>query len=94
VSVEQGLQSLTPQAEQSHGALDAPHGRLYVGDPIPAACDAKDLAHVFGKSLDTIYGWQKAGKLRKFELRQRMGTLRWSGKKVQRFLEEERRTER
>jgi hypothetical protein len=59
-----------------------------VGEVLPAALDAHDLARVFGKSLKTIYGWRAAGKLRKFELRQPMGSKRWSGRLLQSFLED------
>jgi hypothetical protein len=61
--------------------------RLRVGDELPAACDAHDLARAFGQSVSTIHRWAKGGKLRKFELRQPMGAKRWSGRKVQEFLD-------
>lgn len=61
--------------------------RLRVGDPLPAACDAHDLSDAFGVSLNTIYDWKKAGKLRKFELRQPMGAKHWSGRLVSEFLD-------
>lgn len=61
---------------------------LMVGDVLPAALDAKDLAHAFGKSLNTIYDWHRDGKLRRFELRKPMTSKRWSGKLVQLFLDE------
>jgi hypothetical protein len=61
---------------------------LLVGELLPAACDAKDLARAFGKSLNTIYDWHAAGKLRRFELRKPMTSKRWSGKLVQTFLDE------
>lgn len=61
---------------------------LLVGEILPAALDAKDLARAFGKSLNTIYDWHRDGKLRRFELRKPMTSKRWSGKLVQVFLDE------
>lgn len=61
---------------------------LMVGECLPAALDAKDLARAFGKSLNTIYDWHRDGKLRRFELRKPMTSKRWSGKLVQVFLDE------
>ncbi len=60
---------------------------LLVGEPLPVALDAHDLARVFGTSLNTIYDWHKAGKVRRFELRKPMGSKRWSGRLVQDFLD-------
>jgi hypothetical protein len=60
---------------------------IAVGDPLPAACDAHLVARVFGIALQTVYDWHKAGKLRKFELRQPMGAKRWSGRLLQEFLD-------
>jgi transposase len=61
---------------------------LLVGEVLPAALDAKEMARAFGKSLNTIYDWHRDGKLRRFELRKPMTSKRWSGKLVQVFLEE------
>lgn len=61
---------------------------LAVGEILPAACDAHDLARAFGKSLNTIYDWHKSGKLRRFEFRKPMTSKRWSGRLVQTFLDE------
>jgi hypothetical protein len=58
-----------------------------VGEVLPAACDAHDLARVFGKSLNTIYDWHKDGRLRRFELRKPMTSKRWSGVLLQQFLD-------
>lgn len=63
---------------------------MKVGETLDAALDAHQVARAFGKSVKTIHGWHKAGKLRKFELRQPMGTKRWSGRKLQDFLDAER----
>jgi hypothetical protein len=60
---------------------------LPVGAILPAACDAHDLARVFGKSLNTIYDWHRDGRLRRFELRKPMTSRRWSGRLVQEFLD-------
>lgn len=62
---------------------------LTVGEPLPAACDAHDLARAFGVTVNCIYNWNKAGKLRKFALRQPMGSRRWSGRRVIEFLDAE-----
>ena len=59
---------------------------LQVGETLPAAVDAKDLARAFGMSLHAIYDWHKTGKLRRFELRKPMGATRWSGALVLDFL--------
>jgi hypothetical protein len=64
--------------------------RLLVGEPLPAACDAHDLARAFGVTVNCIYNWKKDGRLRKFDLRQPMGSRRWSGARVTAFLEAER----
>ncbi len=61
-----------------------------VGETLPAACDAHDLARAFGMSLNTIYDWHKGGKFRRLELRKPMGSKRWSGHLVQEFLSENR----
>jgi hypothetical protein len=63
---------------------------LLTGETLPAACDAHDLARAFGKSLNTIYDWHKGGKLRRFEFGKPMGSKRWSGRKLQEFLDVER----
>jgi hypothetical protein len=60
---------------------------LQVGETLPAALDAKDLARAFGMSLHAIYDWHKHGKIRRFELRKPMGPKRWSGRLVQEFLD-------
>jgi len=60
---------------------------LLVGEVLPAACDAHNLVRAFGVSLNTIYDWKKAGKLRRFELGKPMGSKRWSGRLVQEFLD-------
>lgn len=60
---------------------------LAVGEALPAACDAHDLARAFGKSLNTIYDWHKAGRIRRFELSKPMTSKRWSGRLVQDFLD-------
>lgn len=58
-----------------------------VGDPLPVALDAHDLARVFGRSVKTVHGWHKAGKLRRFDLPKPIGSKRWSGRKLQEFLD-------
>jgi hypothetical protein len=63
---------------------------LAVGELLPAACDAHDLARAFGKSLQTMYDWHRDGRLRRFELPKPMTSRRWSGKLIMRFLEESR----
>lgn len=60
---------------------------LALGESLPAALDAHDVARAFGKSLNTIYGWHHDGKLRRFELRKPMGSKRWSGRLLQEFLD-------
>jgi hypothetical protein len=62
---------------------------LAVGESLPAALDAHDLARAFGKSIKTIYGWKQNGMLRRFELRKPMGSKRWSGRLLQAFLDED-----
>jgi hypothetical protein len=71
---------MTPRSDQ-----------VRVGEILPAACDARDLARAFGKSLQTIYDWHKAGKLRRFELGKPMTSKKWSGKLIQEFLDGGRR---
>lgn len=55
---------------------------LAVGDILPAACDAHDVARAFGISLNTVYDWKKNGTLRKFELPKPYGSKRWSGRLI------------
>jgi hypothetical protein len=55
-------------------------------DALPAALDAKDLARIFGTSLDTIYDYHHGGKLRRFQLAKPIGSRRWSGRLVRDFL--------
>lgn len=80
----------TPQAAvvQRPRAQNRTERRFYLGDPIPVVLNAHDFARIFNRSLNTIYGWDKAGKLRKFELRQPFGPQRWSGRLLQKFLDE------
>jgi hypothetical protein len=54
--------------------------------PLPAACDAHDVARVFDVALPTVYGWMKSGRLRCFQLAKPMGSKRWSGKLLQAYL--------
>lgn len=65
---------------------------LRVGETLPAACDAHDVARAFGRSLNTVYTWKKAGKLRRFELRKPMGSKQWSGRLLQEFVDGQDRT--
>lgn len=62
-------------------------GAMRVGETLPAVLDAHQVARAFGKSVKTIHGWHKAGKLRRFELRKPMGTKRWSGRLLQEFID-------
>ena len=59
--------------------------RLTVGDPLPALCDAHDLARLFGVSIPTIYRWADEGKLRRFEVRRPLGSKKWSGALLDEF---------
>ncbi len=54
---------------------------------LPALCDAKDLARVFGVALNTVYDWRKQGKLRRFEVKRPIGPRRWSGARVREYVE-------
>jgi hypothetical protein len=58
-----------------------------VGEPLPQACNAHDLTRVFGRSLGTIYDWERDGKLRRFELHRPLGTRKWSGKLLQKYVD-------
>lgn len=82
-------QPSAPEPQHVTSALDVVHGALKVGESIPALCDARDLAHIFGCAIATVYAWQHDGKLRRFELRRPIGTRRWSGKLLQRYVDSE-----
>lgn len=87
MSRKQALQSPTPAPHEPDGDRQIVLRACKVGDPLPLALDAHDLAAIFGRSLNTIYDWKKAGKLRRFELRQPMGAKRWSGRLLQQHLD-------
>jgi transposase len=55
-------------------------------DQIPAALDNRELARCFGRSVSTIYDWERDGRLRQFALRRPMTSKKWSGRLVADFL--------
>lgn len=63
--------------------------RPRVGDELPKVLDAHDIGKVFGVGVKAVYNWAKAGKLRRFELAKPIGSKRWSGKKLQEYLDGE-----
>jgi hypothetical protein len=84
---EQSAQALDTLAVEPSRDQHVTPRAFKVGDPLPVALDAHDIAHVFGRSVKTVHGWHKAGKLRRFDLPKPIGSKRWSGRKLQEFLD-------
>jgi len=60
---------------------------LRVGDKLPKALGTGDMIAAFGISKRTFYRRERAGEFRPFELPRPLGMKRWSGEKVQCFLD-------
>lgn len=61
-------------------------GTAQVGDTLPKAMSPSDMMRAFGLSAATFYRRQAAGEFRPFELARPIGRKRYSGEKVQTFL--------
>jgi hypothetical protein len=57
-----------------------------VGDALPKALNVAQMCTAFGVSYATFYRKEKLGEFRTFELARPIGDKRWSGDRVQRFL--------
>lgn len=67
---------------------DTPALRPYqVGDDLPMACGVQDLARFFGVSTSRIHQLRRAGKFRRFEIKDAIGPKRWSGVLLKRYAE-------
>lgn len=63
--------------------------RFVVGQPLPVVLKRNDLAGIFNVSMVTGWRMEREGKFRLFELLPRVGRARYSGKKVQQWLDGE-----
>ena len=70
----------------NHEPLTEPVEPAKVGDVLPKALGAAELCEAFGISYTTFYRLQQAGEFKPFELSRPIGRKRWSGEKVQAFL--------
>jgi hypothetical protein len=74
-------------------AVTAPvygRSRFRVGDPLPAVIYLPDVAAVLDVQMSRAYDLQRTNELRQFELRPRIGGRpRYSGPKIQRWLDGE-----
>ena len=62
--------------------------RYHVGDPIPNALGSGELMRVLNLTEPTFYIYQKAGKLKRFEFRRPVGSKKYSGALVKRYLDQ------
>jgi hypothetical protein len=67
---------------QSSGAANA----SLVGDTFPKAMNATQMARAFGLSAVTFRKRHRLGEFKPFELPRAIGQKRWSGERVQKFL--------
>ena len=58
-----------------------------VGDALPMQLTVADMCRVFRISRSTFHTRERLGKFRKFELPKTGGCKRWSGARIQRFLD-------
>ncbi len=79
----------TPQADPSPPARQSAVKPYHVGEPIPNALGSGELMRVLNLTEPTFYAYQKEGKLKRFEFRRPVGTKRYSGKLVKRYLDQE-----
>lgn len=63
--------------------------RYHVGDPIPNALGSGELMRVLNLTEPTFYAYRKDGKLKRFEFRRPVGTKRYSGALVKRYLDQD-----
>lgn len=59
---------------------------LTVADTLPKAMGPRDMWRAFNISRETFFRYQRTGKFRAFELPRPIGSKRYSGEKVQAFL--------
>lgn len=57
-----------------------------VGEQLPKAMSPRDMYRALGISRQTFYNLERAGELRPFLLPRPLGIKRYSGEKVQAFL--------
>lgn len=72
------LSTSTPRSDEP--------SRGRVGDLLPKAMGIRDMCAAFGISRPTFRKLRTAGEFRPFELARPIGNKRWSGEKVQAFL--------
>ena len=80
---------VTPADSQPVPARQSADRPYHVGDPIPNALGSGELMRVLNLTEPTFYAYQKAGKLKRFEFRRPVGTKRYSGALVKRYLDQE-----
>jgi len=84
-----------------HDGANAASGPRYgrspflVGEPLPGVLYLADLAAILDVGMSRAYGLQSRNELMQFEMRPRIGGIaRYSGRKVQQWLEGESTTQR
>lgn len=78
----QTVPDVQPESQQSAGPLK-------VGDRLKARLDAADMMGIFELSSSGFYKQLKAGRFNDFELLPRIGSRKWSGAAVARYLARE-----
>lgn len=64
----------------------APSEPWPLGQPMPAAMTPADLQRVLQLKSSQFFRYQRAGRLRQFEIKNAIGNARFSGLKVQRYV--------
>lgn len=73
--------------EQAHNdSRETPKARMVVGEQLPKAMGPSDMARAFGITYETFRRRQLKGEFKPFELPRPIGKKRWSGERVQTFL--------
>jgi hypothetical protein len=63
------------------------HSRVLVGEPLPAVLVLSDLAELLGVGSTTVFAMYKRGDFKRFELAKVGNRPRFSGRKVQEWLD-------
>lgn len=83
------FQATTAPTQEPHGDADVAHQPFRLGDPLPLRCLPEHLQAIFQIGPSRFYALVKAGRFDRFELRPRIGRRAWSGKLLQRYLDQE-----
>jgi hypothetical protein len=76
------MPTANPPAPGAYG-----HSRFLVGDPLPAVLVLRDLADLLGVGSSAVWAMFKRGDLKRFELDKVGNRPRFSGRKVQAWLD-------